>query len=359
MTTTPSPFAIIGSGWRAGFFLRVAASLPDRFRVTGVLVRDARGRGTSTVLTDAPVHTDLDALLAAQPRFVVLAVSREASGGLMRTLADRGVPVLAETPPAGDLAALDELVDLARSDARIQVAEQYRFQPFHAARLAVAASGRLGAVSQAQVSVAHDYHGMDLIRRYLDVGFEPVTITASRFTSPIVVSPDRHGPPVGERVVPSVQMLAWLDFGDRLGVHDFTDDQYFSWIRAPRVLLRGERGEIHDTRVRWLADATTPLDAELTRRDTGLDGNLEGYHHAGITLGETWVYRNPFVPARLSDDEIAVATCLERMTSYVDGGPSFCSLAEAAWDQELAIRVAEAADTRRSVRASGERWRRS
>jgi hypothetical protein len=117
------------------------------------------------------------------------------------------------------------------------------------------------------------------------------------------------------------------------------------------VLLRGERGEIDGMTLRTLRDATSPVTLEMTRRDTGHDGNLEGLHHEGITAGDTWVYRNPFVPARLADDEIAVATCLSRMAAYIEGGPAFCSLAEAAWDQELALRMAEAWTTGRPVRA--------
>jgi len=50
--------------------------------------------------------------------------------------------------------------------------------------------------------------------------------------------------------------------------------------------------------VRALRDATTPVTLELARRDTGHDGNLEGLYLEGITLGDDWVYRNPFVPAR-------------------------------------------------------------
>jgi hypothetical protein len=102
--------------------------------------------------------------------------------------------------------------------------------------------------------------------------------------------------------------------------------------------------------VRALRDAVTPVTLELSRRDTGHDGNLEGLYHVGMTLGDEWVYRNPFVPARLTDDEIAVATCLERMVAYVVGGPAFCSLAEAAWDQELGLRMAEAAESGHPVR---------
>ena len=50
----------------------------------------------------------------------------------------------------------------------------------------------------------------------------------------------------------------------------------------------------------------------------------------GITLGAEWIYRNAFTPARLFDDEIAVATCLTGMAAWLDGGPDVCSLADAA-----------------------------
>ena len=351
------PFAIVGAGWRAGFYARVALALPGLFRVTGVLTRDAGRAAHASDAWGVPVRSSIDELLADRPNFVVLAVPRTATPYLLRELADARVPVLAETPPAADFDGLAGLADLAASSARIQVAEQYQFQPHHAARLEVARSGILGTVTQAQVSVAHDYHGIDLLRRYLGVGFEPVTITARRFASSIVAGPDRSGPPDRERIEMSDQLLAWLDFGGRLGVYDFTPDQYFSWIRSPRVLVRGERGEIAGMTVRTLRNATTPVTLELARRDTGHDGNLEGLYHAGITLGDEWVYRNPFAPARLTDDEIAVATCLSRMAAYVEGGPAFCSLAEAAWDHELGLRMAEAAESGLPVRADPQAWR--
>ena len=279
-----------------------------------------------------------------------------ATPGLLRELTERGSAALSETPPAPDVAGLRALAPLARAGARIQVAEQYRFQPLHAARLAVARSGRLGRVSQAQVSAAHGYHGVDLIRRLLDLGAEPLTITAHRFVSPIVASPDRSGPPAGERIVDSDQVVAWLDAGDRLGVYDFTDDQYFSWIRSPRFLVRGERGEIHDRTVSWLVDHRTPASVDLVRRDAGHDGNLEGFHLVGITLGDDWVYRNPFAPARLSDDEIAVASCLAGMAAWLDGGPDVCSLADAAQDHYLGLSIERAARTGRPVRVEGHVW---
>jgi predicted dehydrogenase len=349
-------FAIIGAGWRAEFFLRIAAELPDQFRVTGVMTGDAARAARVRDGWAVPVRATLDELLAGKPVFVVLSVPRAAAPAFMRDLASRGVAVLAETPPAEDLDTLLGLADLASSGARIQIAEQYQFQPEHAARLAVARSGVLGTVTQAQVSVAHDYHGINLIRQFLGVGFADVAIRARHFTSPIVAGSGREGPPASERIVDSAQVIATFNFGDRLGVYDFTGDQYFSWIRSPRVLLRGERGEINGLTVRRLVDALTPVEYDLVRRDTGHGGNLEGHHHAGITAGDAWVYRNPFAPARFADDEIAVATCLARMAEYADGGPGFCSLAEGAWDHELTLRMGQALVSGEAVHVSGALW---
>jgi predicted dehydrogenase len=221
---TPTPFAIIGGGWRAAFFLRIAAAMPERFRVTGVLTRDPARRAAITEAFATEASGSLADLLGGDPTFVVVATPWPATPPLLRELTDLGIAVLAETPPAPDLDGLRALAPLALR-GRIQVAEQYRYQPLHAARLAVARSGRLGRVSQARVAAAHGYHGVDLLRRLLDLTDEPLTITANRFVSPIVAGPDRSGPPQEEGTVESEQVVAFLDAGDRLGVYDFTPDQ--------------------------------------------------------------------------------------------------------------------------------------
>jgi predicted dehydrogenase len=352
----PTVFAIVGSGWRAAFYLRVARELPDRFRVGGLLTRDPARRAWIAAEWAVPTPVTLDELLAGNPRFVVLSVPWAATPVLLAELADRGVPVLSETPPAPDIDGLMGLQGLAQRGARVQVAEQYQFQPLHATRLAIARAGRLGTINQAQVSAAHGYHGIDLIRRFLDDRFGPVSIRAQRFDSTIVAGPDRAGPPREERIEPSRQVIATLDFDDRLGVYDFTDDQYFSWIRSNRVLIRGERGEIHDAMVRYLEDATTPVTVELRRHETGQDGNLEGLGFVGISAGADWVVRNEYRGARLSDDELAVATCLDRMAGYVDGGPAFCDLADGVHDHFLGLMIDAAIASGDPVQVSGHLW---
>lgn len=359
MAAHPIRFGLIGGGWRSRFYLRIARELPERFQATGVMVREPEGKGRRVQDEwGVPVVGSVDGLLPAKPAFIVVSVPWSATPHYLRLLHARGIPALSETPPAPNLDGLIALNGLVKEGARIQVAEQYPFQPLHAARIALVQSGLMGAVSQAQVSVAHGYHGIALMRKLMGVGFEEATITARRVESPLIAGPDRGGPPPEETLETATQTLAWLDFKERLGVFDFTGSQYFSWIRSPRLLVRGERGEINGTTFRFLGDYRTPVTLELKRVDAGQDGNLEGYYHKGIMAGSDWVYRNPFAPGRLSDEEIAVATCLQKMAEYVEGGPPFYSLADASQDHYLSMMMDRAASEMRPVRAVRQVWSR-
>lgn len=353
----PVPFGIIGAGWRADFYLRAARELPERFALAGAVVRDAGKGAAFEARWGARSFRTLDDLLSgAAPAFVVVCVKWAPTPEFLRALSERGVPALSETPPAPDTPGLLALCDLLERGARIQVAEQYPFQPIHAARLAVARSGLLGAVTEAQVSAAHAYHGMALIRSYLGVRFEEAVVTAKAFASPIVASPRRGQAMEQETISESRQLLAWVDYGGRLGVFDFAGEQYHSPIRSNRILLRGERGEIHDETVRLLEDFRTPVRFDLVREDAGQGGNLDGLFHKGYLARGTWVYQNPYPGARLADDEVAVATCLDRMAAYAAGGPPFYGLAEAAQDHYVGILIQKAAKAGTPIPATRQPW---
>ncbi|MCZ8516028.1 Gfo/Idh/MocA family oxidoreductase [Paenibacillus filicis] len=350
-------FAIIGGGWRAEFFLKIAQQLPERFQVTGMVVRnEEKGREIEQKWGVKTYRTLNELMEKSDFSFVIVSVPRDVAPSYMIQLAGEGVPVLCETPPAINL---EELLSLHRSidqRAKIQVAEQYAFQPYHAARLQIAKSGKLGDISQAQISVSHDYHGISLIRHFLGVTFEDATIQAFSFESTIAESPDRYGQLQPHKIVPSKQTIAYIRFGDKLGVYDFTYDQYFSWIRSSRVLVRGVNGEVNNFRVKYLKDYKDPVDLELTRVSAGIDGNLEGHYLKGIYLGEESVYKNPFIPGRLTDDEIAIATTLSKMDDYAKGGPSFYSLAEASQDHYLSLMIQKAVLSKETITTTKQPW---
>jgi hypothetical protein len=350
-------FGIVGAGWRTEFYLRIARALPERFRVTGVVVRNPDRRKAFGQAWGVPVCADTDELVAeTSPPFVVTSVSWPSNPGLLKDLAERGVPVLSETPPAPDLAQLREVCALTAKGARIQVAEQYWAQPYHQACTAIIEKGLLGKPTYAQISVAHGYHGISLIRRFLGIGFEPPKISGKRFSAPIVAGAGRQGAPSQEQVRISEQDLLFLDWGDRLGLFDFTGDQYFGWIRNNRLLIRGERGEIVDDMAYYLQDFHTPMAVELRREVTGANGNLEGFYLKGIQAGGEWVFCNPFAPARLSDDEIAIATCLAKMDEYARTGQEFYPLADACHDHYLGLLCQQAVREGREIQAGLQEW---
>jgi hypothetical protein len=352
----PILFGVVGGAWRAEFYFRIAQALPERFRVAGCFARSEATRARIKEQWGIQVFDTLGDLLKEQPEFVVTSVPWAVSGPLLVELASQNMPVLAETPPAADLEALIRLWQSLPLNARVQVAEQYAFQPLHAARLAFVRAGKLGEISQVQVSIAHGYHGISLIRRFLDVRFENVVIRAFVFKSPLISGPGRSGPPTEEKKIESLQTIAHLQFGHKLGVFDFTPDQYYSWVRSQRLLVRGERGEIYNLEGSYLADFRTPVRIRFERNDAGQAGNLEGYYHKGYSAGgESW-YQNPFTPGRMLDDEIAIATCLESMKRYLETGKSFYSLAEASQDHYLSLLLEEAAKTGKTLESANQVW---
>lgn len=200
-------------------------------------------------------------------QFVVVCVPASANAAMLLELAALGVPALSQTPAAQTVEDLEMLHEqLTMKGAKVQVAEQYLFQPMHQALLTVAASGKLGRVTHAQVAAAHGYHGTSLLRHYLGVGSEACTIRATSFRAPLVVGPGRGlAMPAEETITQSEQTVAWLTFDcadgtQKLGIFDWTQEIYRSYIRATRLLVRGERGEIVDTTVRYLEDPATPVE---------------------------------------------------------------------------------------------------
>ena len=351
-------FAIVGDGWRVAFYLRIVSALPNLFALDGLVVRDA-AKGQSLEQTwGVRTYRSVEELLAiSKPEFVVTCVSWEPNPALVEQLTMHGLPILSETPPAPNLESLKHLAELAANGARIQVAEQYIYQPHHAARLALVASGAIGKVSEAQVSICHGYHGISLMRHFLGIGYENASITARSFNSPLIGGPGRDGPPTSEQHTTSSQVLAWFDFGDRLGVYDFTGDQYFSWVRGQHLLVRGERGEIADMQASYLLDYATPMTINLERQVAGANGNLEGLYLKGITGGGKWYYRNSYIPAPLSDEELAITSTLIRMGTYARGeGAGPYSLAEACQDRYLDLMIEQALHSKQAVTTETQLW---
>src|SRR4051794_16395315 len=121
---------MVGHGWRADFFLRVAAALPGRLRCTGVVTR---GEATGAQVErewGGPTYRTIEELLAVgRPLAVVTSVPWAATPVVVRELVAHEVAVLAETPPAPDVEGLRALWADVGASGLVQVAEQNPFLP--------------------------------------------------------------------------------------------------------------------------------------------------------------------------------------------------------------------------------------
>jgi predicted dehydrogenase len=344
---TMTSFVVVGSGWRAEMFWRLAAAVPD-LDFLGAVVRTPR---------DLPVPT-FASLDDVRPDFVVTAVPWAANPAVIAECADRGIPVLAETPPAPDADGLSALWEAYGKSGLVQIAEQYLLLPAQAARLEVVRQGLIGEPAQVQVSSTHQYHAVAIIRGFLGQAPGPVTVRATRTTAPLVDPLTRDGWTDDPTPKPATTTIATLDFGGgKSGLYDFTDNQWHNQLRFRRIVVRGEHGELRDDEVVRLAEPRTIVRTPLVRRQTGYDLDLDDFDTDHITYGERVLFRNPFPRRRFSDEEIAIATLLGQMAAWVRGeGPEPYPLAAGAHDHLVALAIEEAADTDRTVTVPAPPW---
>lgn len=346
-------FILIGYGWRAKFFHRIAKEIPSLFEISAIVVRTEESVEKLKKEEDIFCTTDLDDALATAPDFAVVCVPRTVMTDYLENLMQRGVPALCETPPSQNTEELKKLWALKNKyEGKIQVAEQYFLQPLYATILKIVEKGMIGEVSNMSLSALHGYHATSIFRKVLGVGFENCKISGKKFIIPAVLTNGRDGLDRRGEVVNTERNVLTLEFeSGKVAFFDFVNHQYFSHIRTRRLNVQGQLGEINDMDVRYVYNKGKseaypngefiPVLETMNRIDYGPYDN-DTPTHEGIMLGKEFFYENPFYGARLNDDEIAMADCLVRMKKYVDTGVEFYPLEDAIQDTYLSFLMDQA-----------------
>ncbi len=351
----------IGNGWRAEGYWRIVKEVPQKFEISGVLFRNPDKAAAFEKTCPGRAFTDLDAFLAEEHDMVFILLPRSVVLPYIEAVLKAGFPLLVETPPADGLQGLDRVWELQQTyGAKIQVAEQYFCQPYHRAVKALADRGVFGEISNLRISMAHDYHGISVMRRLLGAEGMSCSITGQQFRFPVLWHCGRDGlVPGSETVRRDGRKVASFAFDNgKVGFFDFAGEQYFNYFRSRHLNVQGTHGELNDYDVTYW-NGRMPVSARMERQDTGKDSNLEGYFHRGITWNGEFVYENPFAQfreARLTDDEIAMGTILLGMERMIAGGEEIYPLKEALEDTYLYLMMDEAIRTGTTVRTSPRIW---
>ena len=220
---------LAGTGWRAQMYVRVMKALGEEFEVSAVYVHSESSREREEKNFPGKVYTDYDEFLATKPDCVVFMLKYGAALPFAEKAMEQGIPVLCETPPAATVEELQAWYQAKEKyNGKVQVAEQYCFQPYYQALIHMIDQGKLGTISNLDISQAHDYHGMSVMRRLLGTGMENCRITARTYDFPVNYHCGREGLHKGEKTIVDTRKRAEFVFPDgKVGFFDFAGEQYF------------------------------------------------------------------------------------------------------------------------------------
>ena len=311
-------FAIVGSGYRSLFFVRIAKALPEMFEMVAMLCRTqekadlmAREHGIKTVINE-------DEIVALNPDFIVSAVNKMSMSEVALYWAKKGIPVLQETPAAMDLDALKKVKKELETGIKLQVCEQYFLYPSLKAIIDAVDSGIIGEPVSLSLSAMNDHHAASIIRRMLKTDFADVSINGKTFSMKVTDTRTRYEILRDGKVVDKELKHLVMEYSDgKVAFYDFMSDQYRSPIRHRYINLRGTRGEI-------INDTLYYLD----------ENNVEAERKLEII--------NPYESVGLNEDEAAIAQLLIRMKEYVETGKEIYPMDEALYDAHIALLMVDA-----------------
>ena len=358
-------FLIVGSGWRSLYYVRIARALPQLFEVCAMLCR--KQEKAKQIEENCHIRTSLseEECEAMHPDFVVVAVDKAHIKEVTLHWAKKGFAVLGETPAAMDEAALCELWKAYLEGRKIIFAEQYHRYPINIARKKLIDEGYLGKTDYLYLSLAHEYHGISLMRRFLNIDVnESFKVCAKQFSFDVKKTLDRCQKYNDGSVRQSPRSLALFEFNSgKLCSYDFDSEQYRSLIRNDSYRLQGVNGELFNDELCWI-DENNQAQREKFRIDkhivmTGNENpNLDHFEEIErIAFEDQILYEAPFQNCGLSQDETAIASLLCDMYDYAKNNAAEpYSLKEALQDAYASILLRKAIETGQTLQSEMMPW---
>lgn len=319
-------FVIIGGGWRAEFYLRIANALPENFNVSAICVRNPEKAKDIQKNFDVKVVNSVEDALESPCDFVVNCINKDDISDLSIELADKGYCVLAETPVIKPQLGIHNYNN-------IQIAEQFHLKGTYQAIKRIIDSGIIGKVTHINMSMAHDYHAMSIIRFLLDDYDEPVILGNFSLNDTMLETNGRNGEFAEKKITDKIQTVRLYQFKNATAIYDYNKEQYFSPIRKDRMLIRGTRGEIENNHVRYFNENNEYVCSDIKYISSGL---LDGFYNDKIVFENKVLYDYPHKNARLTEEEIAIAEVLSKMKNFIEKKETLYSYIMAYEDYQFA-----------------------
>ena len=300
---------LLGTGWRARFYMRIAGFCPDILRIVAVFTHTPE-RKAEMEAEGFSAFTDIASALAVDHDAVIIASGKNGFSDTLRYLHGRRERIITETTFLG--LPEEDLEEFSSYDGLVM--EQYWNTPLFSSLLN-ALSALEAEPDQLYLSGLHNHHSASIARRVLGTGYQmPEEIQSLSFPSSIVRTGSRRGLEVSGESEEYVRNIRVMKLGKSLFIHDFSSNQYHSYLYGRSFEIRGDKGVVNEREVRYVnKEGFACILPFAFHRDVSTgNGSLTLSH---VTLGTQVVFRNPFYPANLNDDEIAIAEILRRISS--------------------------------------------
>lgn len=324
---------IVGAGDRIRTLHHpVLAALRDKFEPVGFTTRSRQTSDAFSSETGIPAFPDAASMVASgKPDLLIMAVSKSSIPRVVNQLIELGVPLLLETPLAQSVRTGRQILGrINRSRLIVGIAEQTPFLPVEQMKRRLIDLGVIGPVVAAHNDfLSYDYHGIARLRSHIGNARSPLSISAveTRTCNAKAVA----GPNASR---PETWTLASVLFDDGAAlVHHYSAAYFDAPFRGPRTFrVHGTAGSLVDDEI-VVADANGQTQRSVITRVMEAGRLLE--LSARTPLGEVrWV--NPYSSHSLSDEQIAVATLLDRMRNAIlFGGLPAYTASEALADIEF------------------------
>ena len=317
-------FILIGTGWRAAFYMRIAVALPEKFRIVGIYTR-SDDRAAALKEEGWNASTDLEGLLAIKHDGVIIASGADGFCSLVERLSQKGEKLLTETTFL--TMSEEELSRLEKCEAL--VLEQYWYTPLYAS--AKKALSKIGRIDQIYLSALHNHHAASIVRGVFGLEDELPEVSGYDFKSEAVKTGSRRGREMDNEIEAYTRKLRICRFSEnRLFIQDFSTNQYHTYLFPSHFEIRGERGSVTEKGVVYTNDQGILIKEDFVfHRDSEKINQKLYLSH--VTLGGEVVFYNPYRGVNLNDDEIAIAQMLDAFCQ----GSNVYPISEAIRDARL------------------------
>ena len=322
-------FVIVGSGWRALSYVRIAKELPEKFELCAMLCRSEEKAEKMAAEQEIYATASIGECCEMKPDFVVVAVNKSSIAQVSKEWMEYGFTVLCETPASLELPVLEELWQLHNEGKRLMVAEQYTKRPTYRAMLSLVEEGLLGEPDGVNLSLAHEYHGARLMRAFLGENVSmPFTVRAKTYLFKTVETISRYERFKDGRIADKKRTVATFEFADgKVAWYDFDSEEYRSPIRKKSVAVRGCKGELRDNKIYFLDENFSAAEGELDVRERVIPNdnsnpNLQTIRETEKILfrsgkgNEKVIYEPAFGLCALTEDQIAIAQLMTEAAEY-------------------------------------------